>query len=204
MICIAMFGKKEVTWYRYVGEEGGGYMVSTSNYVAKTMTRKKGCQESRPPSEGHAASKRSPETHQVRPQHTEEKFATPSAAIWSCTAQTEVQHSAVSPDCGVARLMLWQSGVATLPVVAEVCICTVMITVMPSDSHQSSYIKHSASCADASWICPLCVTMCMQSAHFMPCELQQRRAYCVTCRSQATVAIMQCILHGWVNQECQP
>jgi hypothetical protein len=46
-------------------------MVRTRNYVANDDQKKQGCQERRPPPVGDATSERSPDTHKVRPQHTQ-------------------------------------------------------------------------------------------------------------------------------------
>jgi hypothetical protein len=52
-------------------EEEGGYTARTRNYVANDDQKKQGCQERRPPPVGDATSERSPDTHKVRPQHTQ-------------------------------------------------------------------------------------------------------------------------------------
>jgi hypothetical protein len=50
----------------------GGYTVRTRNYVANDDQKKQGCQERRPPPVGDATPERSPDTHKVRPQHTQQ------------------------------------------------------------------------------------------------------------------------------------
>lgn len=82
-------------------------------------------------------------------------------------------------------------------VAQHACICRCM--KLPCVTCQLRPVTRSRAATRST---PPPVRMLLGFAHFVLCKLQQRQAYCVTCRSQATVAIMQCILHGWVNQEC--